>query len=65
MSEVCVELVALRMNLYRKVALSFKKVGDPVLAYLCQWKFSIFCLEQLCPTCGPHAAQSKVLCGPV
>jgi len=36
MSEVCAELVALRMNLYRKVALSFKKVGDPVLAYLCQ-----------------------------
>ena len=23
------------------------------------------CLSQLCPTCGPHVAQSKVLCGPV
>jgi len=22
-------------------------------------------LHQLCPTHGPHAAQSKVLCGPV
>jgi len=21
------------------------------------------CLSQLCPTCGPHVAQSKVLCG--
>jgi len=26
---VCIKLVALRMNLYQKVALSFKKVGDP------------------------------------
>jgi len=23
------------------------------------------CLKQLCPTRGPHAAQSEVLCGPV
>jgi len=26
---VCIQLVALRMNLYHEVALSFKKVGDP------------------------------------
>jgi len=26
---------------------------------------SCICLDQLCPTGGPHAAQSKVLCGPV
>jgi len=26
---VCIQLVALRMNLYLEVALSFKKVGDP------------------------------------
>jgi len=28
-SEVCITLVALRMNLYQEVALSFKKVWDP------------------------------------
>jgi len=22
-------------------------------------------LDQLCPTCGPHATQSRVLCSPV
>ena len=26
---MCIKLVALRMNLYQEVALSFKKVGDP------------------------------------
>jgi len=26
---LCIKLVALRMNLYQEVALSFKKVGDP------------------------------------
>jgi len=25
----------------------------------------VLILDQLCPTSGPHAAQSKVLCGPV
>jgi len=28
---VCIRLVALRMNLYQKAALSFKTVGDPWL----------------------------------
>ena len=28
-SEVCIKLVALRINLTQEVALSFKKVGDP------------------------------------
>jgi len=28
---VCIKLVALRMNLYQEVALSFKKVDDPCL----------------------------------
>jgi len=31
-------------------------------------RFSVisgFCIGQLCPTRGPHVAQSKLLCGPV
>jgi len=28
---VCIKLESLRINLYKEVALSFKKVGDPIL----------------------------------
>jgi len=33
LSEVCIKLVSLRMNLYQAVAHSFKKVGDQCLYY--------------------------------
>jgi len=32
---VCIKLVALRMNLYQEVALSFKKVGNPWCRLMC------------------------------
>jgi len=30
-SEVCIKLITLRMNLYQEAALGFKKFGDPCL----------------------------------
>jgi len=33
---VCIKLESLRINLYKEVALSFKKVGDPIL-HISSW----------------------------
>ena len=41
---VCMKVVALRMNLYQEVALSFKKVGDPWF-YVCLQQSILFSRE--------------------
>jgi len=36
-----------------------------ILLYVFQWLLKLTSLVQLCPTRGPHAPHTKVLCGPV
>ena len=67
MRSLCIKLVALRMNLYREVALSFKKVGDPAMdslvllstKYKCTWLTAISMSLPRCIICQDVCVQQS------